>query len=269
MLPDFLSDVSITYTTVPVHLENARSHGVLWQAGPGRFLLELPHVARFLVEGGTRITIDRRAAVDEAELRRFALMTPLGALLYQRGMLALHAAAVVGPRGGAILIGGDSGAGKSTLLAALLKRGWRHLADDLAAVSLNDHGQPTVYPISPEVKLWPDAMVQLTGNTDKTGRNSLSREEGFTTSPQPLQAIYRLLVHKGEIELAPITGTQMFNALTMLSYNSRIADALFERSAFMGQASAIARAVRMYRLRRPLGRWCLDELADLLENTCP
>jgi hypothetical protein len=269
MLPDFLSDVSINYTAVPEHLAGARSRGVLWQAGPGRFLLDLPQVARFLVEEGERITIDRGAAVNEAELRRCARMTPLAALLYQRGMLALHAAAAVGPKGGAILIGGDSGAGTSTLLAALLERGWHFLADGLAAVGLNDHGQPMVYPISPEVNLWPDALAKLTGSSGGTGRQSLSWEERFVATPQPLQAIFRLLVHKGEIELADITGTRMFHALTTLSYNSRIADALFERAAFMRQTAAVTGRVPMHRLRRPLGRWCLDELAELLENACP
>lgn len=266
MLPEFLADVSITYTTVPVPLAGVRSRGVLWQAGPSRFLIDLPHVARFLVEDGTRITIDRAAAVDEAELRRFARMTPLAALLYQRGILALHAAAVVDPKGGAILIGGDSGAGKSTLLAALLKRGWHFLADGLAAVSLNDNGRPMVYPISPEVHLWPDVIERLTGDSGMAGRQSLLWEDHFATTAHPLQAIFRLLVHKGEIELADITGTRMFNALTTLSYNSRIADALFDRAAFMDQAAAVTRMTSMHRLRRPLGRWCLDELADCLEN---
>ncbi|WP_157046147.1 hypothetical protein [Geotalea uraniireducens] len=239
---------------------------MLWQAAPGRFLLDLPDVARFLVESGTKVTIDPSPTAEEADLRRFARMAPLAALCYQRSMLALHAAAVVGPSG-AILIAGDSGAGKSTLLAAMLKREWSFLADDLAAVSLAENGLSMVYPAFPELALWSDARGKLAFDDSDTGRHLLPRVESFGTTPQPLRALFRLAVHKGEIELADVTGTRLFDTLTTLSYNSRIADALLERAAFMRQASAIARTVPVRTLRRPRDRWCAGELADLLEES--
>jgi hypothetical protein len=46
----------------------------------------------------------------------------------------LHAGAVAGPRGGAVLLVGGSGAGKSTLTAACVTAGLTYLSDELAAV---------------------------------------------------------------------------------------------------------------------------------------
>jgi len=58
MLPEFLSDVSINISAVPAHLENTTFRGVLWQAAPGRFMIDVPETARYLVEEGKRVTID-------------------------------------------------------------------------------------------------------------------------------------------------------------------------------------------------------------------
>lgn len=265
MLPDFLCDLSINCGPVPAHIEGATSHGVLWQAVSGKFLLDMPGTARYLVENGNRISIDPHPSAEQSDVNRFLRMTPLAALLYQRGVPAFHAAAVAGPNG-AILIAGDSGVGKSTLLAALLKRGWRLLADDLSAVVLNEHCAPTSFPVFPEVILWPDSMKELKIETKNGERQILSMEDRFADSPQPLSAIYRLSVHRDELEMTDIKGTAALATLAQLSYNSRIADALLDRSAYMRLAAALAGTVFVRTLRRPRGRWCIDELADMVES---
>jgi hypothetical protein len=265
MLPDFLSGASITFASVPSRLENATSRGVLWQAAPGRFLLNAPGTARYLVEAGKSIIIDPYPSADEPEVNRILRMTPLAAHLFQRGVLAFHTAAVAGPDG-AILIAGDSGAGKSTLLAALLKRGWSMLADDLAAVELDNHGEPMVIPAFPELVLWSDSMKKLELETKKDGRHILPMECGFSALPQRLRAIYRISVHKEELETVEIKGPRLFNMLTMLLYNSRIADALLDRSAYMRMAAAIAGCVSAHSLRRPRGQWCIEQLAEIIEG---
>lgn len=265
MLPDFLADITVTTAEVPPYLDGATARGVLWQAAKGRFLLEVPKVGRYLAEEGHRIAID---AVPGGEVTRFLRMTPLAALLYQREMLALHAAAAVPPSGGVILLAGDSGVGKSALLVTLLLRGWRFLSDDLAAVFLDTQGGLTVMPAFPEVALWPDVMARLAHATNPPCGQSVSMPEKFIADPQPLRAIFRLSVHKDDIGMDDIKGVKLFQMLSAFSFNSRIADALLDRGFFMRMAAAIAGSVPVRELRRPRGRWCLEEMADLLENTC-
>jgi len=265
MLPDFLCDISINFAPVPSNIEGATSYGVLWQAVSGRFLLDIPGTARYLVENGNRISIDPHPSADQSEVNRFLRMTPLAALLYQRGVPVFHAAAAAGLNG-AILIAGDSGVGKSTLLAAMLKRGWKLLSDDLSAVDLNGHGAPMIYPVFPEVILWPDSMKELKIETENGERQILSLVDRFAASPQPLSAIYRLSVHREELEMTDIKGSAALNTLAQLSYNSRIADALLDRVAYMRLATAFAGTVFVRTLRRPRGRWSVDELADMVER---
>lgn len=267
MLPDHLSDICISFASVPLHINGATARGTLWQAAPGRFLLEAPGVARYLVEQGRQVAIASFPQAEKVEILRFLRMTPLAALLFQRGIFAFHAAAVVGPYG-AILVAGDSGAGKSTLLAAMLKRGWKLLSDDLAVVKSDENGTPMAFPTFPELSLWPDAMEKFGIPGRDGGRHYLSKDDCFAASPHPLRAIYRLSVHKEEISLCDIRGLKTFSALSSLLYNRYIADALLDRTALMRQGTCIAEKVPMRALRRPRGRWCVEQLADIVERGC-
>jgi hypothetical protein len=254
---------------VPAALSGAVARGVLWQAAPGRFLLDVPQTARYLVEQGRRICIDSCPSAPEVDVVRFSRMTPLAALFFQRGMLALHAGAVVGA-GGAVLIGGDSGSGKSTLIAALLKRGWKLLADDLAAVDVDENDTPLVNPAFPDMRLWSDSMHMLQIENNAEERSVLITEDRFTASPQPLKAIFHLAINNSDsVGSSRVKGAIIFSALTTLSYNTHVADVLLDRAAYMRRASAIARTVPFISVLRPRGRWNLDELADIVEKECP
>ncbi|TRZ84080.1 hypothetical protein D4R89_13920 [bacterium] len=334
-----LTDIQTCFAPVASTLEGATARGVLWQAARGRFLLDIPDVARYLVSDGAVITIDRAPDVRDEEMMRFLRMTPLAALFFQRGSLAFHAAAASPPsplrgqvkrracssplaRGlyprvnvaegdllakpgaltrdvntrlstaeadpqtkpgaptaapaavdgegktSAILIAGDSGAGKSTLLTALLQRGWRLLADDLAVVDVDADGQLDIPPAFPEIVLWPDALEKLglSAATIKAFPNSWGPSvltSQLAATPQPLRAIYWLSVHhKDEIEMIELKGAERFRAIGTLTYNSHIADALLDRAAYLRLASTIAQTIPLYRLRRPRGQWSVEEMAD-------
>jgi hypothetical protein len=281
-LPDWLKDVQIQTTAVPEDLGACSARGVLWQAAPGRFLLHVPEVARYLVENGRQVTVDPGPDADMAQVQRFMHMTPLAALLYQRGLLAFHAAAAVPPDGeesGAILIAGDSAAGKSTLLVALQQRGWQILADDLAAVDENELGRPVVRPTFQEVMLWEDAAEKLKLPPLDYGQSVIIHEGGRRvyalpdriaegrTGGQPLKCIVRLAVHTGdEIEMERVAGAKAFRSIGTLIYNSHIADALLERTVYMLRAASIAQSIPIYRLRRPRGQWSVEELLRKVED---
>lgn len=265
------NNVEIEVTTVPVSLDGVTARGVLWQAAYGRFLLDVPDVARYLIVDGRKVSIEPAANADEGEVRRFLFMAPLAALLYQRGILAFHAAAAA-TQHGAILLAGDSGSGKSTLLMALLKRGWTMLSDDLVMVDLDEHGKPVVFPVCQDILLWLDAMEKMEiaapssqpHGYDKR-RNVFSPSGRIAADPKPLRAIYWLSVHnRDEIEIEELEGAERFSALGLLSSNSHIADALFDRAVYFRKAAAVSGEAPLLRLRRPRGRWCIEELADMV-----
>jgi hypothetical protein len=260
ILPTWLTDVQIEHTSVAPLLTAATAQGALWQAAPGQLVLDVPEVARYLIESGQRITIEAAPNSIETDISRFLRMTPLAALLYQRGRLAFHAASVANDQG-AILLAGDSGAGKSTLLAALLQRDWQLVSDDLSPVDLDEHGRLMVWPTFADVRLWPDAKQQLTP-IDLQARSDL-----LATTAQPLRAIYWLTVHnQTNVEVSELTGAERFRALGTLLYNSHIADALLDRTAYFRLATAIAQSIPVWHVRRPRGHWSVKKLIEEVEN---
>lgn len=252
--------------------EECAARGVLWQVTGDRFRLDAPGVASYDVGGGRTVTIEPAPGATGAEVARILSMAPLAALLYQRGCLAFHAAACVPPlldseneRGGetpgAILLAGSSGAGKSTLLAALVQRGWRALADELAIVDLDAQGHPIVFPHPSPIRLWPDAQAALRWAETPVGRLEPLRD------PQPLGAIYWLSVHnRGGVEASELSGIDRFRAIGALMYNTHIADALLDRTIYLHKAGALAQTVSLHRLGRSRGHWCIDALVDKIST---
>lgn len=121
----------------------------------GDLRLNVEGIGRFRISGGQHIAWwKENPAVSDQDLRTFLLGSAVGALLIQRGGLVLHGCALERDDG-AIVCLGHSGAGKSTLAYALMRQGWRLLADDLVAVS----PQAEVLPGIPRIKLWHDAAT--------------------------------------------------------------------------------------------------------------
>lgn len=112
--------------------EQGESHWIASVAGVLRARVDLDgHVDAEVVEG--------LIEGDPSFAARVLLEAPAAILLCHRGFAALHAGAVVGPRG-AVVLRGAAGAGKSTLVAAAWRAGLGVLADESLLVSREDTG---------------------------------------------------------------------------------------------------------------------------------
>jgi len=271
IVPSFLNDISLRQEPVTSQLPGSTASGVLWHAAPNRFLLNVPRVARYLIEDGRNITYEPSPGVEPAVIASFFRTTPLAALLYQRGLMAIHAACASNKKG-ALLLAGDSGVGKSALLAALVQRGWTMLADELTAITMNGQETSFVTPSFSEIALWPDTVEKLGLAKDHlphadANRLVLSTPKQLDSGPCPLLAIYYLAVHgKDEVKIMEIHGAKKFRALGALCYNSHIADALLDRVAYMRYAAAITSKISIKHMYHPRGKWCIPAMADLIEK---
>lgn len=113
--------------------------GPQFEGSPGRLLFRTRTIADFLVEEGAQVHINPMWGVEPLKLWNLLFGGVTGALLIQRGVLALHGSSVEIP-GGAVLFCGASGAGKSTLAGLLLRQGFRVLDDNIAALYPGDGG---------------------------------------------------------------------------------------------------------------------------------
>ena len=77
------------------------------------------------------------------------------ALCHQRGLLPLHASAIV-TRGGIAAFAGHRGAGKSTTAALLSLLGYELVTDDVLPVSFNQNSVPGAWPYLRRLKLQSD-----------------------------------------------------------------------------------------------------------------
>jgi len=258
-------DGAVVRCPAPVKdLPDAPDSGVLWRAAPGRLLLDIPDVARYLVSDGNLVEINPCGGVEAGEVRRFLRMTPAAALYLQRGIPVLHAAVVADAAGRAVVLAGDSGSGKSVLLTALAARGWGLLTDDLAPVTLDDDGVPVAVPTWPEVVLWPGSA----GPARAGPAAAADWDVRFVDEARPIRAIWWLGLHGFDpVEVHDVEGMARFEALAAMAYNRRIAGALLDRASYLRVAGRVAGSgIPIRRLIRPRGRWTADELADIVEN---
>jgi hypothetical protein len=248
--------VSIRLGEVPESLTDARQPNQYLQANHETLLLHLPGFGRIAVHAGREICLALEAVIDPILVRAIAINIGLSAILHQRGALALHASGIATP-GGAVLFCGNQRAGKSTLAVGLNQRGWPLLSDDKCAI-IQKESQVLALPAFPQVKLWQDAIEQLSFRAEsreklpEVEKYNLSLDSGFQKHPLPLRAIY--LLHPTEtdsITFEPLAGMSKFQAIKQFNYGNYYLQGLGLQAAHFHLTSLIAAQVPVTRIRRP------------------
>ena len=195
--PDGEPDVTIRLlspvSSAPESLENG-----YYEVRPGAFRLAIAGVGQYLVEEGSRISVQPVAGSPPEEVRLFLLGSAMGALLYQRGLFPLHGSAVE-TRWGAMIFVGAPGVGKSTLAAQFHRRGYRLLSDDVCAVATVPEGLQ-VLPALAHFRLCADAYERLGAPRDASfnvDKFVIPMNEGYCPRPTPLKAIHILADQEG------------------------------------------------------------------------
>jgi len=258
---------------VPAELPEFKTRGARFRAAPGKLLVWIDSVARYLVVNGREIIIQPKPGAEDNDLRELLLCSPMGALLHQRGVLPLHASVIATPRG-AVAFMAHSGHGKSTLAAHFHRRGFKILADDIAVVSFDGAGRPTVAPGYPQFKLWPDSVTELGHRTTELRRFRAKMEkfflafaDAFHAEPLPL---VRLYVVEGrndatEVKLGPLSVPDKLRYLLTHTYRAQYVPGLGREKAHFQTLGRLAAAVPAMRVKRPAnGKFHLAQLADAL-----
>jgi hypothetical protein len=163
---------------------------------------------RFLYRDGTEFIINEDATIvavrwEEpmtAEDAAVYLVGPvLGFVTRLRGIVPLHASAVVIGSGATVFVG-EAGAGKSTTAGAFAALGYGVLSDDLLPL-VETQGRILAHPSYPRLTMWPDSARALFGSSDELpaltptyDKRYLDLQSGqrFRDAPLALQVIYVL-----------------------------------------------------------------------------
>lgn len=255
--------VEITFAPIASD-QPAPAEGMLVRRLPdGGAFLEQRNVGRFLVREGRQIVIDPAPGVSRRDLRLYLLGTVLGMLLHQRGVLPLHANAIV-VDGQAVAFAGASGAGKSTLAAHFQRADFEVLCDDVCAVTFDGAMQPFAWPGSRNIKLWRDALdmfgqdsAQLSPVMDSMDKFQLPVVAEAEAPPKPLKLLY--VIERGglgaESGVERLSGKAAVHAVMTNIYRVETLAALGILERAFADASALVRNVGVYRATRA---WGLD-----------
>ena len=231
---------------------------------PGGTVLTIENVGRFLIRDGREVTIDPAPGASERNLRLFLLGSAFGAVLHQRGLMPLHANAVV-IDGRAFAFCGHSGAGKSTMAAWFHDRGHPILADDVCVVGFDADTVPLAYPGVPRLRLWRQALEESGRFVDDYERSfdaldkydvPISSED--RTDPVPLAAVYLLAKAEEDAKAGTIhrlAGIDAVETLVSNTYRGAYLASIGGTGPHLAACVRIARSVPIFRAER---RWGFD-----------
>lgn len=253
------------------------ANGRAWHAKPGALLVSLGNRGRYLAIGGREIRVQPGTG-SRRELGQYLVGAPMGALLQQRGIVTLHAAAVA-TDAGAVLFAGRAGLGKSSLAGALVQRGYAMLSDGFAGVAW----QPATasaggrefmaLPGLPGLRLRPDVVAELNCWPQVQGRVYADADKyllptaRFQSTPVGVRAVYVLTAHdQAETAIERLAAGDGFRALCRHTYRRRFLNPLGQRLAYFRAISAMAGKVPVHRLRRPARPFRLHALAARIDD---
>lgn len=237
-------------------------------------LLTIPNVGRFLIDHGREIVVDPHPGVSPRDVRLFLLGSALGILCHQRGLLPLHANAVV-VRGAVCAFAGPSGAGKSTLAAAFQARGYPLLADDVCMVDAGRAGAALAWPGIPRLKLWADAArafghddTRLERVADGLDKYHVPGGPMAPALPVPLRRLYLLCRREadGPHGFVRLRGHEAMAEVMAHTYRGFCLDALGLAERHFRQCAEVLASVAVYLAPRQWGFDCFEREVDTLER---
>ena len=267
------AEVTILRGELPSKLsDDVQKTGPNWELTSNRFLLRIPGLARFMISDGKRIEYQPEDGVDAAELTAFLTGSVLGILLHLRGLVVLHASAVLAG-GGAILFCGASGAGKSTLAAALGERGYPLISDDLCVLAPSAGGRLCVEADGRLHKLWQRSLkgLDLAERAGDEVRHQINKfyvpPRAGRHDPMPVRRLYELREQRtGEaFEIERLALPDIALLVRRQAFRARMMWQLGQKTDYFRVAAALAAQGQVARFSRPLDFRQMQKGLDLLE----
>jgi hypothetical protein len=249
-------DVTIGFGEVPEHLPEVRGSGVLFEAALNDFLFKFEGIGRYRVQNGSRIIIQPEREALPSEIRLVLLGSSIGALLHQRGMLAIHGSAITDGKQ-TMILSGQSGVGKSTLAAGLLELGYSVIADDISVIGQNEKQDYIVESGIPHLKLWKDVLVHL-NKADDLSRVRPQLEKYRIPIPvleEETASLSKIVIlrpsNSTDFSYSEILGRDKFHLLRNNTYRLQFIDKMNQTEVHFRNISQVVNSIQMFHANRP------------------
>ena len=235
---------------------------------PDEIILSIEEAGTFVIREGTVINVSPAPNVEDALLRRYIIGTVMALLLYQRGLLVLHASSI-NINGIAVAFLGNPGSGKSSIAAALHKNGHEIITDDVSAIDFKEENIK-VFPGYPQIKLSDDVSRSLGYDINSSIKlDKQEKKRGYRVnnrlieSPIELRQIY-ILTKASDQGIERITHQEAVKEIIRHSYPTRFAQP--ENPEHFLKCVNIVNKIPLYRLNRSSSLHALPMLAQLVEE---
>lgn len=223
------------------------------------------------IEEGNTIKYQAKENANWQYLKTYLLGFGFAFLFLQKNQMTIHCSSVVCDKG-ALLLAGESGSGKSTLTRALIKAGFKLLADDMELVCVMGN-ELYAYPAFPYQKMCrnevekhaiPEEAIYVDEMKDKFMVPCFSV---FEEQEQKVMGIVILKVSNCEqVQLEEVRGPQKLYAI----YGNLFVRKLLLRdkanSQIIDDCLKIAAITPIYQLNRPHGVDSVEEQIDALNE---
>jgi hypothetical protein len=178
-------------------------------------------------------------------------------LCYQRGILPLHASAIVTGKG-ITAFAGHSGAGKSTTAALLTSLGYELIADDILPVSFNENSIPGAWPYLRRFKLHHDPIIKFGLTPTEMVSENIDNDKYFVHPKHAgddkwrrLERLYLLEndVTDSRVPIERITGADAVRALVDQTYHFKFILDTRRFRDHLAFCTRLASKILIYRLR--------------------
>ncbi|MBS3951741.1 MAG: hypothetical protein KGZ88_02195 [Methylomicrobium sp.] len=254
-----IADVMVEFAHLPTISADPENQGRLSRVDANEVIFMVEGVATFQVCAGRWVRLHPEPGSD-TQMMKLILMGAVAAfVLHQRGLLPLHGSGIVTPQGARLFVG-HSGAGKSTTLAALVKRGYPMICDDLASICLEGPDEPSVFPGVPLYKLWADSAEALGLATDVLPRVREQLDKFIVSAAGgrqvadsiPLHTIYQLEVHdQPQVSFEELHNAAKFHALLDHTWQNLTLKRMGLHKIHFQQLVSLSNRVRVVAVRRP------------------
>ena len=266
----------IPLTNIPTSPLNGESVDVVIQVAPGDSpigntpeprvhdhsvecsRIRIEAVADFEVRGGRSITIWPAVGAEEKDIEIFLFGPVWATLCYQRGLLPLHASAIL-TDGGITAFAGRSGAGKSTTAALMHALNYQLFADDILPIDFDKNSVPGAWPYLRRLKLEKDLIVQLALTAGEPVSKRLDKDKYFVHPKHAagdkwsrLERLYLLEIDAANSQnsVDRLVGADAVSALVEHTYHFDFIESSKRFNDHLAFCTKLASKIAIYRLRR-------------------
>jgi hypothetical protein len=249
-----------------VKIQIAIGHSPVAKSG-GRFvfqhsaecsLIGIKDIADFEVRGGRQIRVWPAAGAAQKDIEIYLFGFAWASLCHQRGVLPLHASAIVAANG-VTGFAGHSGSGKSTTAAIFNSLGYELIADDILPVSFDQNSMPGAWPFLRRMKLRRDPIVEFALTPGEMVSERLDKERYFVRPKRAGDDTWRKLerlyllddgVNNPDTAVEQITGAEAVRALVDQTYHFSFIVDTRRFAEHLAICRQLASSVKIYRVRR-------------------